>query len=335
MNKIKGILAGFTALFLAPAMASLSFAAPRHVAVQLKWAHQSQFAGFYMAEEKGYFAQEGLLVDLVPGGPQVDQMKALTEGRADFAVLAPENIIIKRSQGVEVKAIAAIYRRSAVVYASLPDSGIIRPRDFLGKTVAAVGKYGSIVDFEFQLKAMMKNLGLDMSQIKLVPYDAQYTGFCEGQVDVTAAYMTGGVMKMKKRGIHPNLIWPGDYRVRFYSDTLATTDQLAAQNPDLVTRFLRASLKGWRAVVDDPEKAVDTVMKYAQIKDRALQSNMLEAMLPLVHTGEDIIGWMKPRDWAHMHRILVDQKIIDAPLSSVDQIFTLQFLEAVKKDMAP
>ena len=76
-------------------------------------------------------------------------------------------------------------------------------------------------------------------------------------------------------------------------------------------------------------------MKYAFIKDRALQSDMFDAMLPLVHTGEEIIGWMKPGDWEHMHRILVDQKIIDAPLSPLDQVYSMKFLEAVKKDMAP
>ena len=285
MNRTRQILAGAAVFFLVMAVDSLCFSAPRHVSVQLKWTHQAQFAGFYVAQESGYYAKEDLAVDLLPGGPKVDQMQALMEGRADFVVLSPEYIIIKRSQGILIKAIAAIYRRSAVVYVSMADSGIIRPRDFLGKTVAAVGKYGSVVDFEFQLVAMMKNLGLDMSKVNMVPYDAQYEGFCSGQVDVTAAYMTGGVIKLRQKGFHLNIIWPGNYRVRFYSDILAVTDKMADENPDLATRFLRATLKGWREAIGNPEKAVDMVMKYAEIKDRALQSDMLEAMLPLVHTG--------------------------------------------------
>ena len=155
--------------------------------LQFKWVRQAQFAGFYVALEKGFYAAEKLNVDLISGGNTVDVARSLSSGSADFAVLALEDIIIKRSPGMPLTAIAAIYRRSAVVYLSMSDSGITRPMDFLGKTVAAGGKQGSVRDFEFQLAAMMKTLGLDFSAVKVVPYDPGYTGFYSGAVDVTGA----------------------------------------------------------------------------------------------------------------------------------------------------
>lgn len=309
----------------------VSAVAADKLTVQLKWLHQAQFAGFYVAMDEGYYAAENLDVAFIPGGPKIDLVRAITSGAADVGVLSPEDIIIRRSQGVPLKAIAAIYRRSAVVYLAMHASGIRSPRDFVGRTIAATGHQGSVRDFEFQLDAMMKALGIDPATIHKIPYDAEYKGFCSGTVDVTAAYATGGLLKIRQMGYDPTIIWPGDYRVRFYSDTLTTTDQMIARQPDRLLRFLRASLKGWETAIGDPASTIETVMKYAEVKDRKIQTAMFDAMIPLVHTGEDRIGWMRPGDWHEMHRALAEQGLIDNPIDPVDQLFTMQFLERISQ----
>ncbi|WP_459903813.1 ABC transporter substrate-binding protein [Desulfosarcina cetonica] len=306
--------------------------AAEKIRVQLKWIHQAQFAGFYVAMDKGYYAKEDLDVVLIPNNGKTDLVSAITSGVADVAVLSPEDIIIRRNQGIPIKAIAAIYRRSAVVYLSMPGSGILRPQDFVGKTIASAGQQGSVRDFEFQLDAMIKTLGMDMALIRNVPYDPEYKGFYNGSVDVTAAYATGGLIKVRQKGYAPNIIWPGDYKVRFYSDTLATTDQMVDRQSEKLFRFLRASLKGWQTAVGDPTGTIETIMKYAQTKDRKIQTAMFEAMLPLVHTGEDMIGWMRPKDWHDMHQMLAEQGLIDNPKDQVNQLFTMQFLDRIKQE---
>jgi NitT/TauT family transport system substrate-binding protein len=316
-------------------IAAIAACAPREgkrtldeVTVQLKWVHQAQFAGFYWAQEKGYYAQENLKVRFQEGGQGIDSAQPVISGEADFGVITPEDVLIKRSQGAPLTAIAAIYRRSAVVFVALADSGIIRPADFLGKTVAAAGSGGAVRDFEFQFQALIKRLKLNPSRIKLVSYDPDYTDFYARKVDVTAAFLTGGVIKMRQKGYKLNLIWPGDYGVRFYSDTLVTNEGLMAQKPELVTRFLRATLKGWREAVGDPEGAAAVTLKYAQIKDLKFQKAMMEALLPLVHTGEDQIGWMKTKDWERMHGIMLEQGLIPGPLN-LEKVQTVSFLERV------
>ena len=144
-------------------IAGLSACAPREskktldeVTVQLKWVHQAQFAGFYWAQEKGYYAQENLKVRFREGGQGIDSAQPVISGEADFGVITPEDVLIKRSQGAPLTAIAAIYRRSAVVFVALADSGIIRPSDFLGKTVAAAGIGGSIRDFDIPVPSADK-----------------------------------------------------------------------------------------------------------------------------------------------------------------------------------
>ena len=301
---------------------------PDEITVQLKWVHQAQFAGFYVAREEGFCAAERLNVQFIEGGQTVDIAQSVITGAADFGVMSPEDILIKRSQGAPLTAIAAIYRRSAVVYVSMADSGIIRPFDFKDKTVAIKGTSGTVRDFEFQFYAMMKMLELDLSRITLVPYDSEYTGFYSGDVDVTGAYLTGGVTRMRQEGHRVNLILPSDYGVHFYSDTLVATEETISRKQELVTRFLRATLKGWREAIGDTRMAVADTLKYARDKDIELQTAMMDSLIPLVHTGEDRIGWMRASDWRRMHQVLFEQKIISKPVD-IGKAYTTAFLEAI------
>ena len=301
---------------------------PDEVKLQLKWLHQAQFAGFYMAQEKGYYDQENIKVTFLEGGQKIDIAQRVISGEADFGVLTPEFICKMRSREKRSPPIAAIYRRSAVVFAAMADSGIMRPSDFTGKTVATGDPGGSQKDFELQFHAMMKRLGLATSKVKIAPYDPAYTAFYDGKVEITPCYSTGGLIKMRQKGLKLNLIWPSDYGIHFYSDTLATTDRLISEKPDLVTRFLRATLKGWQDAVEDHKQAVTISLKYAQIKDPGLQTAMMEAMLPMVHTGEDRIGWMKSEVWQGMYRILLEQKLLNGPFD-IDRAYTLRFLKEI------
>ena len=298
------------------------------VTVQLKWVHQAQFAGFYWAQEKGYYARENLKVQFREGGQGIDSAQPVISGEADFGVITPEDVLIKRSQGADLTAIAAIYRRSAAVFVAMADSGIIRPSDFPGKTVATAGTGGSNRDFDIQFQALIKKLKLNPSGIKIVPYDPEYGDFYKGKVDVTAAYLTAGVIKMRQKGYKLNIIWPGDYGVGFYSDTLVTNERVMIQRPELVTRFLRATLKGWQEAVGDPEAAAAISLKYSRNKDLKFQLAMMEALLPMVHTGEDQIGWMKPEIWQELYQTLLEQGIL-ARNVDVEQAYTLRFLKEI------
>jgi len=299
---------------------------PDEVTLQLKWVHQAQFAGFYVAQEKGYYAGENIKITFLEGGQGINLAQNILLGRAHFGVMSPEDILIQRSQGKPIKALAAIYRRSAVVFAALADSGIFRPSDFIGKTVALGNTSGATPEFELQLNSLTKRLGIDISRINIATYDPEYTAFSKGEIDVTPAFSTGGLIKMKQKGLKLNLIWPSEYGIRFFSDTLVTTDSLIDQYPDLILRFLKATLKGWRDAVEDYPKAVEITLKYAKIADPVLQTAMMEAMLPLVHTGVDVIGWMTPEIWQEMANLMMNHGLLTAPID-VNNAYTLRFLK--------
>lgn len=301
-------------------LSSFSFAADT-VRLQLKWYHQAQFAGFYVAKDKQFYEKEGLDVTFFEGGPGIDGSQDLLDDKVYFAVTSPEDILLKKSQGHSLTAIAAIYQKSAVAFLSRKDSGIVHPKDFAGKAIAVLSSKG-INDFEFQFQALMKNMKVDVSNMTFVPHDPEYKGFLDKSVDITPCYLTSGLIKLKSWGKAVNIIYPGDYRVRFYSDTLATTAQRLKNNPDLILRFLKATLKGWQYAIENIDETTQIILNYARIKDPTLQKNMLEALVPLVYTGENNIGWMDIGEWNHMHQLLMDQNIIATPIKDIQSVFT-------------
>jgi len=298
---------------------------PDEVILQLKGRHQAQFAGFYLAQEKGYYSQENIKVTFLEGEKDLAIVQRIVYDKADFGVIAPESVLMARSQDQPVTAIAAIYRQSPIVYVALFDSGILRPRDFLGKTVATLDASGSQQDLQLQYYIMMKRLGLDISKTKLIAWDPIFTTFYGHEADITSCYSNTGLIEMRQKGLMLNLIWPSDYGVYFYSDLVVTRESLIKENPGLVARFLRATLRGWQDAVEDYEQAIPAVLKYNKGKDPQLQAAILEAQLPLVHTGDDYIGWMKPDDWEAMYQILLDYDLLAKPFD-VNLAYTMQFL---------
>jgi NitT/TauT family transport system substrate-binding protein len=300
-------------------------ATPDQVTVQLKWVHQAQFAGFYAAEAQGYYADENIAVTFAPGGVGIDIFEGVSNGDVAFSIVGADSLIVERAAGSPITAIATIYRVNPFVLVAFADSGIASPHDFIGRTVSLSGGYDTV-----QFQAMLTNLGIDASEINIVDYTYDDAPFLEGEIDVNNSFASGSLLALKEKigDRKLNVIWPGDYGVHFYSDTLIVNDQLLENNPDLILRFLRATLKGHRFAIENPAAAVDASMQYAEVQDRTVQTAMLNASIPMIHTGEGPIGWMQADAWSGMHDILVNQGILDSPLD-MSQVYTMEFLESV------
>lgn len=297
------------------------------VRFQLKWLHQAQFAGFYTAQRAGLFQSEGLDVAIVEGGPSIDPIAQVLEGKADFGVAPAEMILQKRSLGHPVVALATTYRLNPRVLVSLADSGITAPKHLLGKRVAIGDNPG-----ELQLRAMMNFLKLDYNQIQIVPYSTDLTAFYSGEVDVVPAFIAGSLVPMQATGRKFNLISSDDYGIHFYSDTIFTTQELVETNPELVLRFLRAALHGHQMAVQDPQQATEYSLAFLEGADRDVQAKMILASIPLIHTGDDPIGSMRREVWRGMYDTLLEQEFIRDTFD-VDQAYTLEFLEIIYGDI--
>jgi NitT/TauT family transport system substrate-binding protein len=325
---VRAIAIGCLAVLAVACGAGPAKPAPDSVTLQLKWVHQAQFAGFYLAQEQGYYADENLAVTLAPGGVGINPVQRVLDGQADFGVEAPETILTQRGLGRPIVAVASIYRRSPLVYVTRVGSGIKGPTDFPGHSVAVLG---ATVDAQIQLTAMLTRLGLDPHQMKWVDYSYDYGPFFKGDVDITCSISNGGLIRIRQKGYQVNLIWPSDYGIHVYSDTLFGTDRFVAERPDVALRFVRASLRGWRRAVEDPTAAVTATLRYAKEADVDLQTRMMDASVPLVHTGEDQIGWMKSEIWRGAYEMLQAGGVITQPVD-VDKVYTMKFLHQIYGD---
>ena len=292
------------------------------VTVQLRWTHNAQFAGVYAAEQNGYYAAEGLAVTLVEGGANMDFIQPVLDGKAQFGISNADALILARGDNKPVRAIATIFRRSPTVFFALVESGIKRPQDFIGKKVRVVPLSAAITD------SMMARAGVRRDQYTAVNIAANLAPLLAGEIDVSLGFLTNEVITAQRAGYKLNLIYPDDYGVHFYADVLFTTDDLIAQNPDLVRRFTRATLKGWTFAVENPTAIGAFAQKYKADADKELENAKMIASLPLVNTGEDHIGWMKPEVWAGMEKTLREQGVLTKTVTLTD-VYTMQFLNEV------
>ncbi len=291
------------------------------VTLKLVWKHQSQFAGFYAADKLGFYREEGLEVKFIPrSSPTENIFQSVMEGTADFGICYGVGIITARSEGLKVKAIASVYRRWPVVFLTRKDSGISRPHDFPGRTIRTPTPGGAIC-----LRAMMKRLNLDPTSVRAVDVGFDFSRFLSGEVDIWPGYITNEVLVARKKGIELNRILPHDYGVHLYGDTLYTMDQTIHERPDVVRAFVRASLRGWRWAIENPSEAGPMARDHEPKLDGDHQIDMLQSGIPFIHTGEDRIGWMREESWQGMHRVLLEQGILKAPVEP-KSTFTMEFL---------
>lgn len=294
------------------------------VTVQLQWTHQAQFAGFYAADQNGYYSEEGLDITFLEGGAEVDRLSPVIDGNAQFSMATADEIILWRAEGKPVRAIAVVYRRSPIVFIALKQTGITKPQDFAGKTIRVSA---NLVP---SLHAMTTRIGVLPDEYTEVVLPSDVEMFASGEVPIWGGFSTGFVVSVAEAGIEFNTIYPDDYGVHFYADTIFAADDFIAENPDLILRFLRATLKGWMYAVEHPAEMGMMVLKYNPESDADLENAKMIASIPLVNTGENFIGWMKPELWAGMEQTLREQGVLTGPLD-VTQVYTMQFLEEIYK----
>jgi NitT/TauT family transport system substrate-binding protein len=304
------------------AAASSSKPEPATVSVRLKWLHQIQFAGLYTAQQEGYYDEENLTVKLdeVDFNHQATYENVLA-GDNEIGIGAPEELLLARSQGKPLRAVAVIFQLSPSVYLAKPESNVTTPQDFVRKTVAITPGQGDII-----YTALLANLGIDPDRIKKIRPTAYDIEECWQTADVCPDYATNGLAMLRHKDADFVAIWPNEYGVSFYGDVIYTTDEFIEQHPDVVERFVRATLKGWQKAVDDIDVGVKDTLVFNSELDEGFQLAALESSIPLIDTGEARIGLMRPEVWQQMHDILLEQGLLAEPLD-ITTVYTNEFVE--------
>jgi diguanylate cyclase (GGDEF)-like protein/PAS domain S-box-containing protein len=241
------------------------------VTLQLKWLHQFQFAGYYAAKEKGFFAAEGLDVSLQQRRPDISVIDEVVSGRSEYGV-GGMGILARYANGAPVKALAAIFQHDPLVFISKAGSGIISPYEIAGKKVMFDSSTGN----DAVLRALLHDADLSLNDFTVVPQDLGIERLINGEVDVISGYITDQPYQLRKRGEQINIINPHNYGFDFYGDLLFTSDHELKNHPGRAGRILRAALKGWRYAVDHPEEMIQ-IIKYKYGSASTLEALRFEA----------------------------------------------------------
>jgi NitT/TauT family transport system substrate-binding protein len=298
MRSIIGFLLSITMLLpaIVPSQAAES------VTLRLKWLNQAQFAGYYVAKDKGYYSAAGLDVSIQPGGSDFPAVQMVAGGSEQFGVTGADQILIARSKGVPVVAIAVIYRENPFVLFALKKSGITKAAEFSGRNIGL--KIGGSEELIY--RSVLKSANVDKRSLHEVPVKFDLSPLLTGQVDIWPGYVINEVIAAEEKGFEVSVIKPADYGVRMYADTLFTTERMLKEQPDLVKKFVAATIQGWTDAVADAEGAARTTVKFGNKLEYAHELAMMRASIPLLKAGSDPIGVSKQADWEALQAMLID-----------------------------
>ncbi|MBW0177820.1 ABC transporter substrate-binding protein [Sediminibacterium sp.] len=275
-----------------------SSAAGDTLRVQLKWWHQFQFAGYYAAELKGYYRQEGLNVKLIPGDPQHAPISEVLSARADFGITGSD-LVIEYAKGQPVIALGAIFQHSPYTILSLKEKKINIPSDLIGKRLMA-----SLDQGWTELQAVFLKEGINPDSLKLLSHTWKNTDLIEDKVDAITAYISVEINQLRKMGVEPSYILPINYGIDFYGDVLFTRKNMADTDPVTIGKFRKASFAGWEYAMSHTAEMADYILTLPGVKERGVTKDDLlveaEAMRKLILPGLVEIGHMNEGRWKHI-----------------------------------
>ena len=290
------------------------------------------FVGAYVAQEKGFFREQGLTVKIEHSRTSGEEFRFLAAGEVQITT-ADAAVVLERRAGdppVPLVAVALIGQTGQQGFAVLADSGIQTPKDWEGKTFGYKGSeptpdYLAILDAE----------GVDRGKIQEVRVGFEPQILTEKKVDILAVFLSNEPDTLARLGYPVRTFDPADYGVPTLGLTYVTSESYLQQHPDIVQRFLKAVLKGIYYAKDNPDEAIDIVLKYAPDEQRDHQRFMFDTELAAALTGaaqQNGIGWMTAAQWQALYDQLEHYQALSGPLSDLSAAYSTQALQAVYKD---
>jgi NitT/TauT family transport system substrate-binding protein len=232
------------------------------VRFQLSFFGNAQHVGYLVAANRGFFDDEGLSVKVIPGGPTVNPPLQLAQGNVDIAQFDFGEVLNARANGAPVKWIAQTYQQDPIRYITLKSVPLSSPADLKGKTVGSQ-QTGSL---DPELQGMLEQAGLSKSDIKVKQIGFSIEDLMNKNIQVFPLQTFFHIAQLKDAKVdYPggvNVLDPNENGTAIAGQGLAVNEDFYNQHKDAVTCFLRASLKGWQAAIDDPDSALADVEKF-------------------------------------------------------------------------
>jgi len=309
------------------------------VTLQSKWVVQAQFAGYYAALDQGYFEDEGLDVDIRPGGPDIVPEQVVLGGQADFGINWLDSTLATRDKGQNIVNIAQVFTRSGMTEVTWKDTGLDQITDLKGKKVG-VWLGGN----EHKLFAALNKNGIDpQKDAEIVAQPFTMDLFLNREIDAAAA-MTYNELAQVLESKDPdsgdlytidqlNVMKMSDLGTGALEDGVFVREDWIGDenNQDIAKRFLKASFRGWAYCRDNPDKCVDIVLDNGPTLGEGHQRWMMNEINKLIWPAPAGIGVMEPESWNITKQIALDGKVIKKPAS--DDAYRTDIAEDAVKEL--
>jgi signal transduction histidine kinase/ABC-type nitrate/sulfonate/bicarbonate transport system substrate-binding protein len=241
------------------------------VTLQLPWLHQFQFAGYYIAKEKGYYADAGLDVTVLDADQKNASLMRVLEGKAQYGV-GHSSLIVNYINGAPLVLMAAIYQSSPMVLLTRKDSHINGAKDLKNRRVMLTN---DMVQWA-EIQAMFGSVGLTMKDLRVQPHSYDPMSLARGETDAMVAYASNEPFTLKQAGIETSLIDPKDYGFDYYSDFLFTSKEESTRHPERVNAFHDASMRGWLWAFDHIEETAELIYREYNPQHKSLEALIYE-----------------------------------------------------------
>lgn len=301
----------------------------RELDVVLDWYPNALHAFLYVAMEKGYYAREGLRVNIRFPSNANDAISLVAAGKADVGLYYQQDVIQARAnQGVPVKSIGAVVQGPLNIVLSLEEKGISSPRDLVGKTVGYAGTELS----EALVRSIMADVGADSGDVTMIDvgFDLM-SSMTTGSVDATIGCLVNHeVPQMEEEGFSVSWFDLDDYGVpTYYEGVFLANDRAVESDGETLAAFLRASAKGFADMKADPEEALQILLKNQNEENfplsETVERSSMATLLPMMETEEAAflsqsdLCWQENIDW------MLSQGLIDAAPALEDVRVELPF----------
>ncbi len=275
------------------------------VTLQLKWTHAFQFAGYYAAQQQGYYREAGLDVTLKPGYRDVDVIDEVVSGRAEFGV-GTSALLLARNSGKPVVALAVIFQHSPMVLLATRHGAHQDLRDLVGKRIMVERQSD-------ELLAYLRREGVPLASIVRLAHSFDAEGLIDGRADAISAYLTSETFTLDQVGFDYQVYSPRTAGIDFYGDNLFTTEAQIRRDPERVKAFRAASLRGWQYAMAHPDEIITLILKqYPQGNSRAALQYEAAQMVSLMRTDLIGVGYMNPGRWRHIADIYAEIAMLPA-----------------------
>jgi NitT/TauT family transport system substrate-binding protein len=295
----------------------------QHIDLGVGFVPNVQFAPYYVAQAKGFFADEGLDVSL-EHGYENDFVALTAQGERQFAIASGDQVILARAQGLPVVYVMKWYQRFPVAVMSLAEKGIRSPEQLEGHSVGIPMLSGaSYIAWEALVYA--NDLNEEEIDLEVIGF-TQAAAVNQEQVDAAVVYIANEPVQLTQEGMELDVIQVSDY-IDLVSNGLITNETVIQESPDLVRRMVRGSLRGLEYTLAHPDEAFEIARQFVPEitdEDAPTQRAVLEASIALWRSDE--LGYSDPQAWSDSAEFMLATGLIEKSVD-VDKLYTNQFVE--------